>query len=254
MFGFRARQGTRRSRGDARRRVNADLRQQRLRGRGQRWFCVRPALGKPALAGWVLLRVVLLDGEVSHRGASPSARQVGAAVAAFRAFRAFGPIFDGARVTESAPLSGRMGSRRDPVELRWRAALHSGDDAEVVVSQASLMGGGSRARASDTRGGLGNICDKYIPTGCQRRLDERVQPVFPHQARTRGRPAGGAASTAEHAWLSVGGLQHGRCHDSRGPVRAVRRRHPAAVRNELRWPVGRLHGGFPHVGVDAGAV
>ena len=58
----------------------------------------------------------------------------------------------------------------------------SGDDAEVVVSEASLrVEGRLTPPPSDTRGGLGNIFDKHIPTGGQRRLDKRVQPVLPDQ-------------------------------------------------------------------------
>ena len=133
-----------------------------------------------------------------------------------------GPIFDRAHATDCAPLSGRVGGRRDLVELRWRVA-HPIRERTPRLSSHKL---GSRrrftAQASDTRGGVGDICDRHIPTGCHRRVRERVQPVLSDQARTRGCAAGGAASAAEHPWLSVGGLQNGRCHDSRGSVRAIR--------------------------------
>ena len=65
---------------------------------------------------------------------------------------------------------------------------------------------------------------------------------------------GCAPGAAGHARVSAGRLRHGDPDDPRGAVRAVRRRHAAGVHHELRWPVGRVHGGLLHLRADARAV
>ena len=93
-----------------------------------------------------------------------------------------------------------------------------------------------------------------LPARRQRRADERVQPVLPRQAWPGRGATDCAPRSSGHAWVPARGLRHGDRHDPRGEVRALRRRHTARVRDELRRPVGRLHGGLLHVRADARAV
>ena len=73
----------------------------------------------------------------------------------------------------------------------------------------------------------------------------RVKPGHGRALRERAR------RPAEHARLPARRLRHGDRDHPRGAVRPLRRRHPAAVRDQLRRPVGRLHGGLLHVRADA---
>ena len=95
---------------------------------------------------------------------------------------------------------------------------------------------------------------RNVPTGRDRRADERVQLVLPREAGRGTVVAGRLDGSPGHAGVPAGRLRHGGLDDPRGAVRAVRRRHAAGVHHELRRPVGRVHGGLLHVGADARAV
>ena len=78
-----------------------------------------------------------------------------------------------------------------------------------------------------------------------RRAHQRVQPVLQGPARSGARVIREAVTALQGSpGYRPGDYALADRLDPRGPVRAVRRRHEAALRHELRWAVGRLHGGL----------
>ena len=104
------------------------------------------------------------------------------------------------------------------------------------------------------QGGLRNGDTRNGPARRKCRFDERVQPVLSRQAGRGAGPARVVARPPGNTGLPARRAQHGDLDDSRGQVRAVRRRHATALRDELRRPVGLLHAGLLHVGADPGAL